>query len=86
MSEETKLKPCPLIVLSDWQYSYRGNSVEISHDNGYGAHPGWYVKLTGRRGHVELFESELMDFEDENSDWPGLGAVILEAVKRQKDL
>ena len=60
------------------------HSVEIYHDNSFGAHCGWSVKLY--RGGTLLVEVTECDdeFLDADGDitWPGLGAVMSSAVRR----
>ena len=78
--------------LEAWTYEHKSHAVSITHDDGYGAHAGWEVELSGRgRKTVTAYEGwcpaadkplcTSACSEEDDDDWPGLAATIAAALK-----
>jgi hypothetical protein len=66
--------------LEAWHNGSKHRSVKIESHPSYGAMPGWCITLTDRNLLVEVNEAMICVRDD--SDFPGLSAVIEEALKR----
>lgn len=69
--------------LEKWESGHKARSVSISIDNGYGA-SCWEVHLHHELidGRKETLVAEINMMGEPPNDWPGLKAVLTEALRR----